>query len=45
MQAFPRDARRLADFQLRLVQQGMEPFDWKTMPSSSPIGLKQRGLL
>jgi phage-related protein len=33
LQAFPPDARRLTGFQLRLVQQGVEPSDWKPMPS------------
>ncbi|MEQ1794317.1 MAG: type II toxin-antitoxin system RelE/ParE family toxin [Nitrospira sp.] len=28
---FPKDARRLAGVQLRLVQQGLDPFDWKPM--------------
>lgn len=32
VRAFPRDARRLAGFQLRRVQQGLDPFDWKAMP-------------
>ena len=36
LQAFPQDARRLAGFQLRLVQQGLEPFDWKPMPTIGP---------
>lgn len=36
VQAFPQDARRLAGFQLRRVQQGLEPFDWKPMPSIGP---------
>jgi phage-related protein len=36
LQAFTRDARRLAGFQLRLVQQGLEPLDWKPMPSIGP---------
>ena len=31
--AFPPDARRAAGFQLRRVQQGFEPNDWKPMPS------------
>jgi phage-related protein len=39
LQAFPPDARRLTGFQLRLVQQGVEPSDWKPMPS---IGLGVR---
>ncbi|MEK7352608.1 MAG: type II toxin-antitoxin system RelE/ParE family toxin, partial [Nitrospirota bacterium] len=33
LQSFPPDARRLTGFQLRLVQQGVEPSDWKPMPS------------
>jgi phage-related protein len=33
LSAFPRDARRAAGFQLRRVQQGFEPNDWKPMPS------------
>lgn len=33
LQAFPPDARRLAGFQLRQVQQGAEPSDWKPMSS------------
>jgi hypothetical protein len=36
LQAFPQDARRLAGFQLRLIQQGLEPFDWKPMASIGP---------
>jgi phage-related protein len=36
LQAFTRDVRRLAGFQLRLVQQGLEPLDWKPMPSIGP---------
>lgn len=36
LQTFPRDARRLAGFQLRLVQQGLEPMDWKPMPAIGP---------
>lgn len=31
VRAFPKDARRLAGVQLRLVQQGLDPFDWKPM--------------
>jgi len=30
---FPKDARRQAGFQLRQVQMGREPDDWKPMPS------------
>jgi len=36
LQAFQQDARRLAGFQLRLVQRGLEPFDWKPMPTIGP---------
>lgn len=36
MQAFPRDARRLAGFQLRQVQQGREPSDWKPIATIGP---------
>src|ERR1700675_4854586 len=31
VRAFPSDARRLAGFQLRRVQQGLDPMDWKVM--------------
>ncbi len=31
LRAFPQDARRVAGFQLRRVQQGLEPNDWKSM--------------
>jgi len=31
LKAFPPDARRVAGFQLRRVQQGLEPNDWKPM--------------
>jgi phage-related protein len=30
---FPRDARREAGFQLDRVQRGLEPLDWKPMPT------------
>lgn len=33
LQVFPQDARRLAGFQLRQVQQGLDPADFKPMPS------------
>ncbi|MBI4467809.1 MAG: type II toxin-antitoxin system RelE/ParE family toxin [Acidobacteria bacterium] len=33
LRAFPGPARRIAGFQLRRVQQGLEPNDWKPMPS------------
>lgn len=36
IQAFPKDTRRLAGFQLRRVQQGLEPNDWKPMPTIGP---------
>jgi phage-related protein len=36
VRAFPADARRLAGFQLRRVQQGLEPNDWRAMPSVGP---------
>jgi phage-related protein len=33
LRAFPDDARRLAGHELHLVQQGLEPDDWKAMTS------------
>lgn len=33
LRAFPDDARRVAGYQLRQVQAGREPRDWKSMPS------------
>jgi len=33
LRAFPADARRVAGFQLRLVQLGFEPNDWKPLRS------------
>lgn len=36
VRAFPPDARRLAGFQLRRVQQGLAPVDWKAMPAVGP---------
>lgn len=36
LRAFPTDARRVAGFQLRRVQQGLEPNDWKPMPGVGP---------
>ena len=36
IRAFPEDARRLAGFQLRRVQQGLEPNDWKPMATIGP---------
>src|SRR2546425_4776879 len=36
IRGFPRVARRLAGFQLRRVQQGLEPLDWKHMVTVGP---------
>jgi len=36
VRAFPRDARRLAGVQLRRVQQGLEPVDWRPMAAVGP---------
>lgn len=36
LQAFPSDARRLAGFQLRQIQEGVEPADWKPMSTIGP---------
>jgi phage-related protein len=33
LRAFPEDARRIAGFELRRVQQGLQPTDWKPMVS------------
>ena len=33
LKAFPAVARRVAGFQLRRVQQGFEPDDWRPLPS------------
>ncbi len=33
---FPEEARRTAGFQLRRVQQGLEPDNWKSMPTIGP---------
>lgn len=33
VRAFPADARRVAGYQLRRVQQGRDPSDWKAMTS------------
>lgn len=33
IKAFPPDARRETGYQLDLVQQGLDPTDWKPMPS------------
>ena len=36
LRAFPALSRRLAGFELRRVQQGLDPDDWKAMPSVGP---------
>jgi len=36
IRAFPADARRRSGFQLRRVQQGLDPDDWKPMTSVGP---------
>jgi phage-related protein len=36
LRAFPEDARRIAGHELHLVQQGLEPDDWKPMTSVGP---------
>ncbi len=36
LQAFPALARRLAGFQLRRVQDGLDPDDWKPMTTVGP---------
>jgi phage-related protein len=36
LRAFPDDARAQAGFQLRLVQSGADPTDWKPMASVAP---------
>jgi phage-related protein len=36
MRAFPEDPRQHAGFQLRRVQQGLEPNDWRPMPTIGP---------
>ena len=40
LRAFPQDARRVAGFQLRRVQQGLDPNDWKPM-SSVGVGVRE----
>jgi phage-related protein len=37
---FPDEARRAAGFELRAVQNGFEPIDWKPMPAIGP-GVKE----
>jgi phage-related protein len=36
LRAFPIDARRVAGFQLRLVQLGLDPNDWKPLRTVGP---------
>ena len=36
LRVFPADARRDAGFELRRVQQGLDPTDWKPMPFVGP---------
>jgi phage-related protein len=36
VRAFPRHARRLTGVQLRRVQQGLDPLDWKPVPTVGP---------
>lgn len=36
LRAFPEEARREAGHQLDLVQRGLDPDDWKPMPSVGP---------
>jgi phage-related protein len=36
LRTFPADARRDAGFELRRVQQGLDPDDWRPMPSIGP---------
>ena len=36
LRAFPALARRLTGFQLRRVQHGLDPDDWKPMPTVGP---------
>jgi len=36
VRAFPAPARRVAGFQLRRIQQGLDPDDWKPMPIVGP---------
>jgi phage-related protein len=40
LREFPDDARRVAGFQLRRVQQGLEPNDWKPM-NTVGVGVKE----
>lgn len=42
LRAFPDDARRLAGYELRRVQQGLMPSDWKPMTAVGPEVLEIR---
>jgi len=42
LRAFPEDARRIAGFQLRRVQQQLDPTDRKSMPTIGPGVLEIR---
>ena len=36
IRSFPADARRMAGYQLRLIQDGLDPTDWKPMSTIGP---------
>lgn len=36
LRAFPQSARRMAGYQIDRVQRGMDPDDWKPMPTVGP---------
>ena len=36
LRAFPAPARRVAGYQLRRIQQGLDPNDWKPLPGVGP---------
>ena len=36
LKSFPDDARKIAGFELWMVQDGQEPSDWKPMPAVGP---------
>jgi phage-related protein len=42
LSAFPDEARRTAGFQLDRVQRGMDPIDWKPLPSVGPATIELR---
>jgi len=41
VRAFPEPARREAGFQLYQVQRGLDPDDWRPMPSIGPGGVRE----